>query len=175
MRPANERWLYNVTSYLIGWAHAQNDPCMSIWNRYLAVSILFVFKKKTKSTIVHSFWNFTQGMAIEWLEFHPFCANPLKLCIVIYFPCIYLYHILFKFCLPSRLDLLQAHMNTDLAIYITCTTPYHWRVWLPSSPKFFLCWHYSFHEIHSFWLHSLGISTGLMLWLILNGITLWFL
>ena len=28
MRPANERRRYNVTSSLIGWAHAQNDPCL---------------------------------------------------------------------------------------------------------------------------------------------------
>ena len=28
MHPANERWLYNVTSSLIGWAHSQNDPCL---------------------------------------------------------------------------------------------------------------------------------------------------
>ena len=27
MCPANERWCYIVTSSLIGWAHAQNDPC----------------------------------------------------------------------------------------------------------------------------------------------------
>ena len=27
--PANERWRYIVTSPLIGWAHTQNDPCMS--------------------------------------------------------------------------------------------------------------------------------------------------
>ena len=26
MRPANERWSYNVTSSPIGWAHIQNDP-----------------------------------------------------------------------------------------------------------------------------------------------------
>ena len=26
MLPANERWLYIVTSSLIGWAHTQNDP-----------------------------------------------------------------------------------------------------------------------------------------------------
>ena len=26
MCPANERWRYNVTSSLIGWAHAQYDP-----------------------------------------------------------------------------------------------------------------------------------------------------
>ena len=29
MRPANERRRYNVMSSLIGWAHAQNDPCES--------------------------------------------------------------------------------------------------------------------------------------------------
>ena len=28
MQPANERWRYNVTSSLIGWAHIQNDPCI---------------------------------------------------------------------------------------------------------------------------------------------------
>ena len=28
IHPANERWRYNVTSSLIGWAHTQNDP----WN-----------------------------------------------------------------------------------------------------------------------------------------------
>ena len=27
MRPANDRRRYNVTAPLIGWAHAQNDPC----------------------------------------------------------------------------------------------------------------------------------------------------
>ena len=27
MRPANERRRYNVTSFLIGWSHTQNDPC----------------------------------------------------------------------------------------------------------------------------------------------------
>ena len=30
MGAANERWRYNVTSPLIGWAHTQNDPCMCI-------------------------------------------------------------------------------------------------------------------------------------------------
>ena len=30
MRPANERRRYNVTSSLIGWAHAQNDPCCCV-------------------------------------------------------------------------------------------------------------------------------------------------
>ena len=28
MHPATERWHYNVTSSLIGWAHSQNDPCI---------------------------------------------------------------------------------------------------------------------------------------------------
>ena len=28
MRPANERLRYNLTSSLIGWAHAQNDHCV---------------------------------------------------------------------------------------------------------------------------------------------------
>ena len=27
--PANERRRYNVTSSHIGWAHTQNDPCIS--------------------------------------------------------------------------------------------------------------------------------------------------
>ena len=27
MRPANERWPYNVTSSLTGWAHTENYPC----------------------------------------------------------------------------------------------------------------------------------------------------
>ena len=27
MRPANERWSYNVMLSLIGWGHSQNDPC----------------------------------------------------------------------------------------------------------------------------------------------------
>ena len=30
MRSANERWRYIVTSSLIGWAHAQNDPWLLI-------------------------------------------------------------------------------------------------------------------------------------------------
>ena len=29
MQPTNERRRYNVTSSLIGWAHIQNDPCLS--------------------------------------------------------------------------------------------------------------------------------------------------
>ena len=28
MRPTNERWRYNVTSSLIGWAHSEIDPCI---------------------------------------------------------------------------------------------------------------------------------------------------
>ena len=31
MRTTNERWCYNITSSLIGWVHAQNDPCNE-WN-----------------------------------------------------------------------------------------------------------------------------------------------
>ena len=27
---ANERWCYNVTLSLIGWAHTQNDPYMNV-------------------------------------------------------------------------------------------------------------------------------------------------
>ena len=30
MCPANERWCYNVTSSLIGWAHIQNDPRLNV-------------------------------------------------------------------------------------------------------------------------------------------------
>ena len=30
MCPTNERWRYNVTSSLIGWAHTQNDPWVNI-------------------------------------------------------------------------------------------------------------------------------------------------
>ena len=30
MRPANERWRYNVTPSLIGWACTQNDPCNTV-------------------------------------------------------------------------------------------------------------------------------------------------
>ena len=26
MHPANDRWSYDVTSFLIGWVHTQNDP-----------------------------------------------------------------------------------------------------------------------------------------------------
>ena len=32
MRSANGRWCYNVTSSLIGWANAQNDPCIQYDN-----------------------------------------------------------------------------------------------------------------------------------------------
>ena len=32
MHPANERLRYIVTSYLIGWAHTKNDPCL--WSGY---------------------------------------------------------------------------------------------------------------------------------------------
>ena len=28
-RPADERWRYNITSSLIGWAHSQNDLCFT--------------------------------------------------------------------------------------------------------------------------------------------------
>ena len=30
MRPANGRRRYNVTSSLIGWAHTQSDPCLTL-------------------------------------------------------------------------------------------------------------------------------------------------
>ena len=37
MGSANERWRYNVTSSLIGWAHKQNDPCTReiVWKQHL--------------------------------------------------------------------------------------------------------------------------------------------
>ena len=38
-RPTNERRRYNVTSSLIGWAHAQNDP--RIRNHQCMMDILF--------------------------------------------------------------------------------------------------------------------------------------
>ena len=37
IRPANERWCYNVTSSLIGWVHTQNNlcyPCQTQKNKY---------------------------------------------------------------------------------------------------------------------------------------------
>ena len=34
MGPANERWCYNVTSFLTGWSHTQNDPCKSVLYYY---------------------------------------------------------------------------------------------------------------------------------------------
>ena len=41
MRPVNERWRYNVTSSLIGWAHKQNDPCI-IWLYQVKMSYNFI-------------------------------------------------------------------------------------------------------------------------------------
>ena len=41
MGSASERWHYNVTAHLIGWAHTRNDPCahkMSLWSRSFSVS-----------------------------------------------------------------------------------------------------------------------------------------
>ena len=38
MHPANERRRYSVTSFLIGWAHAQNDP--SQWETMLHCNIV---------------------------------------------------------------------------------------------------------------------------------------
>ena len=32
MQLANERWHYNATSFLIGWAHTQNEPCSCDWH-----------------------------------------------------------------------------------------------------------------------------------------------
>ena len=39
MCPANERWRYSVTPSLIGWAHAQNDPCFGTHKHSTASSI----------------------------------------------------------------------------------------------------------------------------------------
>ena len=65
MRPANERWCYNVTSSLIGWAHSQNGPwrwtkTTSWWPTSFTQSILL---------ICH--WNKTgldrENLVIGWL------------------------------------------------------------------------------------------------------------
>ena len=41
--PANERWCYNVTLSLIGWAHTQNDPrpCSYAWENFQGPLIIF--------------------------------------------------------------------------------------------------------------------------------------
>ena len=39
MRPANERWRYNVTPSLIGWAHTQNDPWFNVEDVALTVGV----------------------------------------------------------------------------------------------------------------------------------------
>ena len=38
MDPANERWRYILTRFLIDWAHAQNDP----WTSDICVPLLYV-------------------------------------------------------------------------------------------------------------------------------------
>ena len=39
VHPATDGLCYNVTSSLIGWAHAQNDPCIwHVWCDYATVS-----------------------------------------------------------------------------------------------------------------------------------------
>ena len=40
MCPANERWCYNVTSSLIGWAHTQNDPCCMVLQWCFGIIVL---------------------------------------------------------------------------------------------------------------------------------------
>ena len=47
MHPANERWRYNVTSSLIGWVHAQNDPC-------IFYDKMTIFKLANKIAWIHS-------------------------------------------------------------------------------------------------------------------------
>ena len=47
MHPTNERWRYDVTSSLIGWAHSQIDPCNGllgsffIWKQHVCVDIIW--------------------------------------------------------------------------------------------------------------------------------------
>ena len=36
MGSANERWCYNVTLSVIGWANTQNDPCLELFMRLFA-------------------------------------------------------------------------------------------------------------------------------------------
>ena len=58
MRPANERRRYIVKSSFIGWAHTQNDPCISItlhlrgqWRHNLLIDIKQI--KASVNTLTH--------------------------------------------------------------------------------------------------------------------------
>ena len=46
MRPANERWPYNVTLSLIGWVHSQNDSCNLMANHRMFLAFQRILNKR---------------------------------------------------------------------------------------------------------------------------------
>ena len=63
MCPANERWRYNVTSSLIGWAHTQNDPRGS--NQYKDV----IFKTILRPSYLHNGISYTgKKTSLYWIR-----------------------------------------------------------------------------------------------------------
>ena len=55
MHPANERRLYIVTSSLIGWAHAQKDPCIHAWSR--SQELYIENKRSSNWQHCHHWWH----------------------------------------------------------------------------------------------------------------------
>ena len=51
--PASERWRYDVTSSLIGWAHTQNVPCM--YRLCIAPSICYEINGWAHNVLMH-YW-----------------------------------------------------------------------------------------------------------------------
>ena len=77
MRPANERWHYNVTSSLIGWAHTQNDPWRQQpiqWvnlssKRYIMTMDFFKWASewlRNCSLYINSIWVYASSIAYVW-------------------------------------------------------------------------------------------------------------
>ena len=56
MNPANERRRYNVTSSPIGWAHTQNEPCITVQTVGLIPDDIMTWKH------IPHYWPFVRGI-----------------------------------------------------------------------------------------------------------------
>ena len=50
MRPGNETWRFSVTPSLIGWTHAQNDPCASGTANFCYLILSYLIVKEAHSS-----------------------------------------------------------------------------------------------------------------------------
>ena len=73
MHPANERWRYTVTPSLIviGWAHTQNDPRVTLYQWQLTECLpVLCFEMNLLSLVQHKIHVLVKTLSTQWIRHH---------------------------------------------------------------------------------------------------------